>query len=147
MLALAILLLTLAAVAQLMSVGGLVAERAKWRTDALLRCDSKLAELTAGATPLKDIADEAFPDDAGWRWSCRTSPGPTPELLLVEVTDERRQAGSGRGVSSTLQRFVRVPSRLEKRPPRVPSHLWPESESAEEAAVPQQPPTAEDQDS
>ena len=85
-LSLAVFLAAFSALSELSSSGMSSAVQARLRTKAILRCESKLAELVAAVEPLEDIDGQAFEDDANWSWSLATTPGTHADLLLLTVT-------------------------------------------------------------
>ena len=68
-LALAIFFGSLAALAQLSWNGSRAAVQARLKTQAIIRCEAKLAEILAGAQRLQSSSRVPFPDNAAWTWS------------------------------------------------------------------------------
>ncbi len=108
-LAIALFLGATAVLSQLVSTGVRAAVQARWQTQAVLRCQSKMDEVVAGVEPLQDVSEGFFDDDEEgvWRWSLTVLPGPEDNLyeLTVRVwraTDE--QSGLGQ-VSYSLTRY------------------------------------------
>ena len=84
---LGILLGALAAVSQLISIGSRAAVQSQVRTQAILRCESKLSEILASAEMMQAVEDMPFEDqEPGWAWSLYVAEGPHIDLLELEVT-------------------------------------------------------------
>jgi len=107
--ALAIFVGSMAAIGQLVATGVQSALRSRLQTQAVFRCESKLAEVIAGITPLQSSGETAYPDDSAWTWSVALQPGPYDGLYLVDVTTSHHLAGGGATTSFSLQRLVRDP--------------------------------------
>ena len=107
--ALTIFACSMAAIGQLISTGVRGALRSRLETQAIMRCESKLAELVAGITPLQHASGVAFPDDHSWNWSVDVSAGQYPSLSVVEVTAAHPSTTKAGNVSYTLRRLVRDP--------------------------------------
>jgi uncharacterized membrane protein YgcG len=98
----------MAAIGQLILNGTRGSIRARLQTQAVLRCETVLAELVAGATPLQQ-GSGAFPDDSSWSWSVSLGQAPQANLYLVEVTTAHAASTNLGRVSCTLRRLVRDP--------------------------------------
>ena len=108
-LSLAIFLGALTALSQLAHNGSRAAVQARFQSQAILRCESKLAEVTAGVVPLEAVEGASFEDDPEhWTWSLAVEQGPHDDLLALAVT-VRYSGASLANVSQTLRRFVRDP--------------------------------------
>ena len=109
LLSLGLFLGALAALSQLWYGGVRASVQARLMTQAILRCESKLNEVVAGAVPLQSTSDTPFGDDANWTWSLQVAPGPHTDALLVTV----RVSHPGQsGLSSSehqLRRLIRDP--------------------------------------
>ena len=110
LLALAIFAVSLAAIGQMMSNGLRGAVQARLQSQAVLRCQAKLAEVVAGATPLQAASNVAFADDKAWHWSLVVNPATQANLYVAEVTVARAGENAVGTVSFTLKRMVRDPS-------------------------------------
>lgn len=108
-LALAILTGAVAVVGELVRAGLRNAEIARDATHTQLLCESKMAEIAAGAMPLVNVADVPCETNPQWLYSVRVLPTPLEGLLAVEVTvyspDPRRALSSFR-----LVRWMQDPS-------------------------------------
>jgi prepilin-type N-terminal cleavage/methylation domain-containing protein len=117
----------MAAIGQLISNGVRGAVQSRLETQAILRCESKVAEVVAGVIPLQPTGAVPFPDNPSWTWSLQMQPGPHPDLLLFQVTVEH---AAGSNVGRTTFRLTRLL--------RNPQLYADESAIAEEAAEQQQ---------
>lgn len=116
-LSLAIFLPALAVLGQAIATGGRAAVQARLQTDAVLRCESVLAECVAGAQPLTSVSSSAFADEAvGWSWSLAVSEGPAEGLLLVEASVTHEDTQGQVNASCTLSRLVRDPEAAASAP-------------------------------
>jgi type II secretion system protein I len=107
LLALAIFVVAMAAVGQATANGVRAALRSRWQTQAVLHCQSKLAELVAGAEPLQPVARAPLAADPLWEWSLRSEPTPTPGLVKLEVTVQRQSVARSGQVTVTMTRLLR----------------------------------------
>lgn len=109
LLSLGLFLGALAALSQLWYGGVRASVQARLATQAILRCESKLNEVVAGAVPLQTTSDAPFEDDAGWTWSLQVEAGTHADTLLVTV--KASHLGQS-GLSSSdyqLRRVIRDP--------------------------------------
>lgn len=113
-LSLSIFLGAVVALSQLTNNGMNTAVAARLQTQAVLRCESKLAELVAGIEPLEDVTDQPFDDDENWMWSLATTTGPHADLLNVTVS-ARYDGGNQRATAGySLSRLMRDPIVFEE---------------------------------
>ena len=85
LLSLGLFLGALAALSQLWYGGVRASVQARLATQAILRCESKLNEVVAGAVPLQSTSDTPFDDDASWTWSLQVEVGPHADTMLATV--------------------------------------------------------------
>lgn len=111
MLSMTIFLVAMTGLSQLISNGVRASLRAKLETEAVLRCESKLAEIVAGAELFQSAGETPFPDDATWVWSSTLVPRDDDVLYEIEVLVERKGAGDGQ-VRYALKRLAREPESL-----------------------------------
>lgn len=111
-LALAIFFGAVAALAQLTWNGTRAALQARFKAQAVIRCETKLAELVSGAELLQSQSNIPFPDDSAWTWSALVSPGSFPELLQVEVRVQRTGSNSLGSIEYGISRWLRDPAVL-----------------------------------
>ena len=113
LISLAIFLGALTAISQLISIGSRAALQAQMRTQAIIKCQSKLSEVLAGVQPMESVSLVAFEnDDDNWKWSLNVEPGDYENLLKLLVTVQ--YAGESETVFSSYQliRQVRDPAML-----------------------------------
>lgn len=111
-LSLAIFLGALSAISQLTSTGMRAALQSRLQTQAVLRCESKLAELLAGVEEMENAEDVPFRDHPNWAWSVDVADGPLDNLLALTVSVSHT-ANNGRTTTSfTLKRLVQDPKLL-----------------------------------
>ncbi|MFM7163499.1 MAG: hypothetical protein ACKO3P_24370 [Planctomycetaceae bacterium] len=112
-LALVILVTSLAAIGQLISSGGRGAVKSRLLTQAVFLAESKMAEIASGAATLASGNNEPLvPDDPTWVANISVSSGPQTDLYIVTV-EVVHQANSSLGrVSFDLTRMLRDPGSL-----------------------------------
>lgn len=109
-LSLAIFVGALAAIGQLLWTGSQAALQARFRSEAVLRAESKMSDLVAGVDTLQSVSGQPFEDGAeGWTWTATVEPGPHPDLLLVVLTVTHSNQATAANASYTLSRYVRDP--------------------------------------
>ncbi|MBI1315006.1 hypothetical protein GC176_27255 [bacterium] len=102
------------ALSQLTNSGMNSAIGARLQTQAVLRCESKLAEIVAAIEPLDDVTDQPFEDDDKWTWSLASVEGPHPDLLNVTVS-VRFDGGNQRASTGfSISRLMRDPAVFEE---------------------------------
>jgi len=109
LLSLGIFLTAFVALSQLTTNGMRAAVEARLTTKAILRCESKMAEIVAAIEPLEDVADQPFQDDAAWSWSLQTADGPHADLKNITVSVKLEGANQLAGTSFSLTRLIRDP--------------------------------------
>lgn len=115
-LALTIFLGAFIALSDLSSSGMTAAVQARMQTKAILRCESKLAELAAAVEPLEDVTDQPFEDDPKWSWSLVTIPGPHADLLLLNVTIQYDGESEMSDTAFAMSQLIRDPVVFEPPP-------------------------------
>ena len=107
-LSLAIFVVALAAISQILNVGARSASEARLRSEAIVRCDSKMAEVVARVVPLKPVIDSEFEDDPSgrWKWGLELLPGPHPALLEAVLTVDYTGGERAFDVGCELRRWV-----------------------------------------
>ena len=86
------------------------------QTQAVLRCESKLAELTAAVEPLEDVTGLPFEDDARWTWTLLTAPGPHADLLQLNVAVRYDGGAEMADTSFAMTQLIRDPVVFEPPP-------------------------------
>lgn len=108
----AIFLGALTTIMQLLSIGKRAEMMTRLQTEAIMRCEAKMAEVVSGAQPLDSISDEAFPDSEGsgvWQWSLESNNADTSGLLQVTVRVRYVLQSDDEVTSFELQRYLRDP--------------------------------------
>jgi len=107
-LALVIFSASMLALGQLISVGTRAAIQSRFQTRAVLLCESKLAEVIAGAETLDNVNGASFEtEDETWSWDVSIGSSAFPDVLLVQVTVNHIATNENSNVSYTLSRLVR----------------------------------------
>ncbi len=109
-LALAIFFGSLAALAQLSWNGARAAVQARLKTQAIIRCEAKLAEVLSGAQRLAPVTNTPFPDNAAWTWSLKITETNYPDLLQLEVMVSHSGNSRMANTQFTLRRWMRDPA-------------------------------------
>lgn len=101
------------ALSQLSTNGTTAAVQARLETQAILRCESKLAELASAIEPLEDLADEPFLDDEDWTWTLTTAGGPHADVIFATVTVDYNGPTEMSSTTYSLSRLIRDPAVFE----------------------------------
>lgn len=104
---LAIFLFSMVAIGHLVNLATERALQAQLRQEAAFLCQSKLAEIAAGAEPLAAQSDTPFAADDNWSWSTECTQGDVANLWKVTVTVTRQ---SKTALSVALSQYVLDPS-------------------------------------
>jgi Tfp pilus assembly protein PilV len=107
--ALAILLMSLVGLGYLLTGAGNLAQEANYRSRCIQHCESKMAEVIAGAVPFDSRDDAPVEGDEDFHWSLSASQGSTQGLwnVTVRVTRQRPNASP---VECSLSQMVLDPS-------------------------------------
>jgi general secretion pathway protein I len=109
LISLAIFMTAFVALSQLSHNGMRSAVEARLTTKAILRCESKMAEIVAAIEPLEDVTDQPFQDDESWTWSMQTALGPHADLQNVTITVNYEGANQQASTSFSMSRLIRDP--------------------------------------
>lgn len=109
LLSLGLFLGALAALSQLWYGGVRASVQARLSTQAILRCESKLNEVVAGAVPLLSTTDTPFEDDSTWTWSLQVLPDSHANVLLLIVNVSHPGQGGLSASGYQLSRLLRDP--------------------------------------
>jgi len=111
LISMAIFLSSLTAIMQLLNTGQQAEVSARLQSEAVLRCDSKMAEIVAGIEKAVSSADGTFLDDeiGSWNWSVDVTNGTATSLLKITVTVEHSPDGKNPNAAFTLTRYMRDP--------------------------------------
>jgi len=112
-LSLIIFLMTFAALSELISSGRRAGVEANLQSEAILRCESKMAEVMTGAEALTSSGDVPFSDSDTWFWSMEQSFGEHEDLLDLTVTVFHLNQLGKQNMSYSLRRFIRDPQVYE----------------------------------
>ena len=109
-LALSIFLASLAALGQLISTGSRAAIESRLLTQAVLHCETKLAEILAGVEPMQSVSDAPLGDETpGWYWSLQVADGPHYDILDLEVLVSHVGPQNAVDATFSIRRFIRDP--------------------------------------
>lgn len=109
-LALTIFFGAMAALSQLTWNGSRATVQARLKTQAIIRCEAKLAEVVVGAEPLQPKTRVPFPDNEQWLYSINVADSQYPDLLQVQVQVSHTGNTSLSRVEFSLSRWMRDPS-------------------------------------
>jgi general secretion pathway protein I len=132
--ALAIFAAAIVAVSQAVSTGKRAALQAKIQSQAVLLCESKMAEVVSGAAPATSSGEVAITDPGLEGWTCIVTVAPSPRAGLnqVEVTVNYRQAENSVDSSFSMTRLVRDPQAF------ITSAIQASKDKATQAGITQQ---------
>lgn len=106
----AILVGSVTAIMQVLTVGHNSRMKAVLDAEAILRCESKMGELLAGVLAMTSSGAEPFEDNSNWAWTANVSDQGSTSLLQVEVVVEHTPSSGPANSSWSLTRYVRDPS-------------------------------------
>ena len=109
-LALTIFFGAMAALSQLAWNGSRAAVQSRLKTQAIVRCEAKLAEVVAGVEPLQPKTRVPFPDNDQWLYSISVADSQFPDLLQLQVSVAHAGNSSLSRVEFSLSRWMRDPS-------------------------------------
>ena len=109
MLALAIFLGAFAAIAQVIDLGRQASGEGQLENEAVLRGQTKLAEVISGVESTSAVEGQAFDDDPNWTWGLTVGDGPQADVLAVAVKIEHVRPSGTVDAAFILNRFVRDP--------------------------------------
>lgn len=118
LISLMIFLMALGAIGQLVTISGEQTQEIALRSFASLKCQSKLAEVAAGALPLTSQPSAALDDDPDWNWALEVEPDNTPSLYRVKVTVSRTRP-NGDTVEVSFSQFVFDPAQRGGTDPTI----------------------------
>jgi general secretion pathway protein I len=106
-LSLAIFVGAIAALSQLATNGTRATVTARLKTQATIRCETKLNEVLAGIEQMASRSGTPFPDDSHWTWSQIVTPSSHKELVQIDLTVSHRGNSKLANVDVTLRRWAR----------------------------------------
>lgn len=107
--ALTIFLVSLIAIGQMLTQSGDLALEIQQQSQALQLCQSKLAEVVAGAVPVVQDSGGNFEEEPDWEWSVKSDADSIPNLYRVEVRVSRKRDDDTR-IECVLQQMVLDPA-------------------------------------
>jgi type II secretion system protein I len=108
-LAIAILAMALAVLAELVRIGSRASSSARDLTQAQLLCDSIMTEVVVGAIPPDPVSGVEVPPDAEWLYSIKLEPTDDEELVALRVTVVQNQEARKRPTQFSLVRWIPDP--------------------------------------
>jgi prepilin-type N-terminal cleavage/methylation domain-containing protein len=110
LLSLVILLISLAALGQLVDFGEDRAQAAALASTGTRLAQSKLAEAEAGALDVTTSANGTFDEEPDWTWTLESAAGPAANLYTVTVRVGRDY--KGRRVETVLSQMICDPNQM-----------------------------------
>lgn len=84
-LAIAIMGTAMMIISNLVSLGSSFASKTKFRSEAQILCNTKMAEVSAGVLPLETVSTASIPENPDWTYSIQVQSSDLTGLLLVQV--------------------------------------------------------------
>jgi len=84
-LAIAIMGVAMMIISNLVSLGSNFASMTKWRSEAQILCNTKMAEISSGVLPLETVSTANIPENPEWTYSIQVQASDLTGLLLVQV--------------------------------------------------------------
>lgn len=109
-LAVAILGFSIAAISQLMWIGYRSAVEARARTEMVMLCDTKMAEIAAGVLPLASVGGQPIPEAPQWLYFVEVQNSQLLGLLTVTVTVAQSPEVAASPITMSIVRFMPDPS-------------------------------------
>lgn len=109
LIALGIFLAAVTVIGQLVGTGSQAATGAQFKSEAARRCETVMAEATAGVIPLQSTGEAAFEDDPQWTWSLTVTDAVHADMLQVEAIVSRKSRQGPPQVTFNLVRWIRDP--------------------------------------
>lgn len=109
---------SLTAILHLLSVGQQSEMMTRLQTEAVMRCEAKMAEVVSGVQELGAITDESFDESQAteadtlsgeWTWSLESADTGTTGLLQITLTTKYSTGGDAPAAMFTLVRYMRDP--------------------------------------
>ena len=106
-LALAIFLGASAAITQILQNGGTASIRAQVISEAVVRSQRKMNEVTSGVQPAQSVQQSVFEDDPRWQWTLNVVETGVPYLLEIQVVVEHTNSEGQVDGTYQLNRLLR----------------------------------------
>ncbi|TWT49886.1 hypothetical protein KOR42_38380 [Thalassoglobus neptunius] len=113
-LALAIFLGATAVITQILKNGSTAAIRSQLVSEAVLRCERRLNEVSSGVLPAQSVQGASFDDDPNWSWTLNVTETGIPYLLELEMIVEQTNSQGEIAASYRLNRLLRDPLVFEE---------------------------------
>ena len=84
--AISIMGLAMIIIGNLVSLGSKSAGMTKWRSEAQILCNTKMAEISAGVLPLESVSAASIQEKPDWSYSVQVQSSDMTGLLLVQVS-------------------------------------------------------------
>ena len=104
----------LTVLSQLTWNGSRAAIQSRLKTQAIVRCEAKLAEVLSGIEDRQSKTEVPFSDDSQWTYSVSLNEGPFPDLWQLEVLVSHTGGSRLANVTFSLKRWMRDPSLFVK---------------------------------
>ena len=107
----AIFLGALTAIMQVLNVGQRAEVATRLQTEAILKCEAKMAEFISGIEEAASSQGGTFEDDeiGNWKWDAEVTDSGIVSLLLVTVKVEHTISDDEANAAFTLSRYMRDP--------------------------------------
>lgn len=107
--AVAIMGLAMGIIGNLVRLGSKSAGLTKWRSQAQIICDTKMAEVAAGALPLESVSGATVPEKPEWSYTVQVQDSELTGLLKITVTVAPAAGFSGDFRPYQLTRLIHDP--------------------------------------
>ncbi len=107
----AIFLGSLTAIMQVLNVGQRAEMATRLQTEAILKCEAKMAEFISGIEEAVSSQGGSFEDDetGDWKWEAEVTDSGIVSLLIVTVKVEHTISAESVNAAFTLSRYMRDP--------------------------------------
>ena len=105
-LSIAILGVSMAAIGQLYNIGYRSAANARFRSEANILADAKMAELAAGVLPAASVGDSPIQTAPGWTYSVSVEDSDQPGLFIATVVVRRENEAGILAGGLSIVRFI-----------------------------------------
>ena len=107
----AIFVASLTAIMQVLNVGQRAEVATRLQTEAILRCEAKMAEIISGIEEAVSSEGGTFEDDetGDWKWDAEVTDSGIVSLLMVTVMVEHTISEDSANAAFTLSRYMRDP--------------------------------------
>lgn len=113
--AIAIMGVAMGIIGNMVSLGSRAAKNTKWRSEAQILCDSKMAEVAAGVLPLESVTASPIEENPDWIYSIDVANSDLTGLLLVTVSVEPSPSLQANFEPFILMRMVSDPDYIPEQ--------------------------------